>query len=199
MDKKELEILIQKLKVKDSFSNVLEQYDTDPSVVAYVVNMAYLDGNIFGKRVFDAGTGNGSFAFAAAKLGAEKVLAIDIDQDSIDVAMENCRGLDVEFKVGNVEDETGIYDTCLMNPPWGAVEKDADIPFLDAATRTSSIIYSIHNAKGKDFVRSYFKEKGTVLKEERINLTIKRRFSHHKKDKILVNGVLFVTEVAGNH
>ena len=40
-------------------------------------------------RVMDVGTGSGILAIAAAKLGAERVLAIDIDPDAVKVAREN--------------------------------------------------------------------------------------------------------------
>jgi ribosomal protein L11 methyltransferase len=42
-----------------------------------------------GMRVMDVGTGSGILAIAAAKLGAENVLAVDIDPDAVKVAGEN--------------------------------------------------------------------------------------------------------------
>ena len=42
-----------------------------------------------GERVIDVGTGSGILAIAAAKLGAQNVLAIDIDPDAVKVAKEN--------------------------------------------------------------------------------------------------------------
>ena len=42
-----------------------------------------------GERVLDVGTGSGILAIAAAKLGAQNVLAIDIDPDAVKVAKEN--------------------------------------------------------------------------------------------------------------
>ncbi|HPF88692.1 MAG TPA: 50S ribosomal protein L11 methyltransferase [Candidatus Limiplasma sp.] len=42
-----------------------------------------------GMRVMDVGTGSGILAIAAAKLGAQDVLAVDIDPDAVKVANEN--------------------------------------------------------------------------------------------------------------
>ena len=42
-----------------------------------------------GMRVMDIGTGSGILAIAAAKLGAQQVLAVDIDPDAVKVAREN--------------------------------------------------------------------------------------------------------------
>jgi len=42
-----------------------------------------------GDRVMDVGTGSGILAIAAARLGAQTVLAVDIDPDAVKVACEN--------------------------------------------------------------------------------------------------------------
>ncbi len=51
-----------------------------------------------GQRVMDVGTGSGILAIAAAKLGASRVLAVDIDPDAVRVAKENI-------------DKNGVADT----------------------------------------------------------------------------------------
>ena len=54
---------------------------------------------ISGARVLDVGTGSGVLAIAAAMLGAESVLALDIDSVAVSVARENVRRNDVSQKV----------------------------------------------------------------------------------------------------
>ena len=49
-----------------------------------------------GMCVMDVGTGSGILAIAAAKLGAEKVLAVDIDPDAVKVANENIERNDMQ-------------------------------------------------------------------------------------------------------
>lgn len=60
-----------------------------------------------GDRVLDAGTGSGILAIAAAKLGAGRVLAFDIDEWSIENTRENIHRNDVsgvvEVRKGSVE------------------------------------------------------------------------------------------------
>lgn len=59
-----------------------------------------------GKVVVDAGTGSGILAISAAKLGAEKVFAFDIDQIAVDVASRNAR-------LNGVDDRVSVFKGSL--------------------------------------------------------------------------------------
>jgi ribosomal protein L11 methyltransferase len=52
-----------------------------------------------GQRVLDLGTGSGILAIAAAKLGAERVLALDIDPEAVRVAGENTQANGVAERI----------------------------------------------------------------------------------------------------
>jgi len=52
-----------------------------------------------GDAVLDVGTGTGSLAIAAAKLGAERVVGVDVDEDAVRNARENVRLNGVENRV----------------------------------------------------------------------------------------------------
>lgn len=76
-----------------------------------------------GHRVADVGTGSGILAIAAAKLGASRVDAVDIDTEAVKVAEDNVRVNEVADKVhlrvgdaqalGTFEDAD--YDLIVMN------------------------------------------------------------------------------------
>jgi ribosomal protein L11 methyltransferase len=76
-----------------------------------------------GMSVFDAGTGSGILAIAAAKLGASKVDGVDIDAVSVRTAVENVArnvtGVNVDLRVGSVGKGEpfwgGMYDLVLAN------------------------------------------------------------------------------------
>lgn len=61
-----------------------------------------------GGHIYDIGCGSGILSIVAAKLGAEKVTAIDIDPVCIDVSNENIR-------LNHVEDIVGAYQGDLFN------------------------------------------------------------------------------------
>jgi len=58
-----------------------------------------------GNTVFDAGTGSGILAIAAAMLGADHVLAVEIDADAADSAMRNIEANGVYERVKLVNDD----------------------------------------------------------------------------------------------
>jgi len=71
------------------------------------------------RRVLDVGTGSGILAIAAAKLGAEEVLACDIEPDVCQVAEENVaqNKVDETVKVTMqpLAELPGVYDLILAN------------------------------------------------------------------------------------
>jgi len=71
------------------------------------------------RRVLDVGTGSGILAIAAARLGAEEVLACDIEEDVCRVARENVaqNGVHdlVEVTLDPLEELPGGYDLVLAN------------------------------------------------------------------------------------
>ena len=96
--------------------------------------MAHLHGQSSLGRVLDLGTGTGILALAAALLGAEKVLAVDLNPLSVKTAQKNVRlnGLD-----GSIEVVEGLAEDF--------VEKTAD---LVVANLHHSVILKLLEKKG---------------------------------------------------
>ncbi len=66
--------------------------------------------------VLDMGTGTGVLAIMAAKLGAEKVVAVDIDENSVKNARENAEanGVTIDVRLGSNVPE-GTYNLIMAN------------------------------------------------------------------------------------
>ena len=69
--------------------------------------------------VLDVGTGTGILCIAAAKMGAKKVLGIDIDKEAIQVAKNNAKknGVDDIFTISDarLKDVSGVFDVVIAN------------------------------------------------------------------------------------
>lgn len=69
-----------------------------------------------GERVLDYGCGSGILAIAAAKLGASRVDAVDLDPQALEAARENAHGNGVAIRAVPAEAlEPALYDVVVSN------------------------------------------------------------------------------------
>ena len=76
---------------------------------------ALLSSDLSEKNVLDHGTGTGVLAIFAKRLGAEQVVAIDIDDKSVENAKENAALNNVEIEVTLGTKPEGLFDLILAN------------------------------------------------------------------------------------
>ncbi|MGP6220595.1 METTL5 family protein [Caldiplasma sukawensis] len=195
IDKKYLEIKIQNLLPIRNRKIELEQYETDPIIASQLLHYAYLDGNIKQRTVLDAGSGNGLFSYGSLLLGAEHVVAIEVDLDQVNVILRNI-GEEKSFTLyaSDISNLIGRYDTSLCNPPFGSYRKNNDLPLMDKIFETSKYIYFIHNEKAYDFVKKYVSERAEITRFEIEKFVIKNIYPHHKNEKVMIK-VLFVSAI----
>jgi methylase of polypeptide subunit release factors len=97
----------------------------------HVLPFMRLHGEVFrGKKVLDIGCGSGVIALYAAKLGAESVVATDIDPRALENTRFNARRLGfakkIETRLVRPEDPGAfavarpgeVFDVIVSNPPW---------------------------------------------------------------------------------
>ncbi|XP_009336857.1 rRNA N6-adenosine-methyltransferase METTL5 [Pyrus x bretschneideri] len=138
----------------------LEQYPTGPHIASRMLFTAENSfGDVSGKVVADFGCGCGTLGVAAALLGAEQVIGIDIDAQSLEIAAENAEDLelDMDFIQCNIKNlgwRGSVVDTVVMNPPFGTRIKGADMDFLSVALKIASqAVYSLHKTSTRDHVK----------------------------------------------
>jgi len=190
MTKKELSILLSKLKVFEKPELRLEQYPTDPEIAGETLWFAYMQGDTENKIVADLGSGTGILGLGALLLGAKKAFLVDINTSAIELAMKNKafleqktgKKLDAVFAAGDVNMFDTKTDTVIMNPPFGTKNQRIDTVFLLKAMSIAKIIYSFHKANTKEYINRLIKENGfetTHYKE--YDFPIKQSMPQHKK------------------
>ncbi len=195
MKKKELEIILQRVpNFKNPIPN-LEQYLTPANIAADIIYLAFQYGDIKNKTIVDLGCGTGIFCFGAFIAGADKVIGVDIDKNSIDIARNysNINNYEVNFFVENIENVNLKCDTILMNPPFGAQKGNINIDrrFIEKGFEISSVIYSLHLSKTIDFIQKLVKKKGgEIVFFKNYEFPIKWSFDFHKKRLVNYNVTL---------
>jgi putative methylase len=211
--------IIRKLELERFLSNVkphpspnvnLEQYTLSESAVATMLHLAaYTYGSIMGKQVLDLGCGTGRLALAAAFLGAESVVGVDIDRKAVEVAAENSVSVGLKDRVdwiaGDIDAVVGKFDTVVQNPPFGVQKRTADRRFLEKALTIADIVFSLHNhpvtderliaklrsgggqplrVEASSFIQRFVEERGgRVEAVYAVPLVIPRMFDFHTKAK----------------
>jgi len=190
MNKKQLAILLSKLKSFYKPIIKLEQYPTDSEVAAEILWFSYLSNDISDKVVADLGCGTGILGLGALILNAKKVYFVDINEDALKIAKENLSFLEKtfakKFKVVFVNKEITDFNkkvyTVVQNPPFGVKVKHADKKFLERAMSISNRIYSLHKIESKDFIQKLTKEKNfEVSGIMQFKFPLKQTFDFHKK------------------
>lgn len=76
-----------------------------------------LRSQLSGKRCLDMGTGTGILAICMALRGAESVVGIDIDADSVDNAIHNCmlNKVSADIRLGDASAIEGYFDLIVAN------------------------------------------------------------------------------------
>jgi len=188
MKKKHLAILLSRLAPNPKPKLKWEGYTIDAESAAEIVYIAFLHGDIKGKKVIDLGCGSGILGIAASLLGASQVLGIDIDESAIKTVLFNAEkvGVNIDLVIGDIECVIGSFDTTLMNPPFGTWRRGADVKFLKKALGISNVVYSLH--KQSNSVRLFLEDKilkmgGRIDWLKGMRLTIGRTYPFHKKRK----------------
>ncbi len=81
-----------------------------------------------GAAALDLGCGTGILAIAAAKLGASRVVALDIDGQAVKAAQENAAANGegrIDVRAGSLEEESGVFDVLVANISALALERMA--------------------------------------------------------------------------
>lgn len=204
--KRQLEIILSKLKGAENPKVRLEQYMTPSSLAAQMVSLASVSGDIEDKTVFDLGCGTGALSIAAALCGAKKVVGVDVDEDMISIARSNAENLDldIEFVKADIADFIGECDTVVQNPPFGMRGKEhADRAFIKKALECGRKVYSLHRggydgeigSQTREFLVKFVESLGgRVLAVKEFKFDVPYIFKFHKKPRVSYNVDLFVIE-----
>ncbi|PHT73222.1 Methyltransferase-like protein 5 [Capsicum annuum] len=194
MKLKQLESLLGSLQQFSNPKIELEQYPTGPHIASrmlYTAENSFEDVN--SKVVADFGCGCGTLGLAAGLLGAESIIGLDIDAESLEIAYENADELELDMDyiqcdINSLNWRGQIVETVVMNPPFGTRRKGADMNFLSLAMKVASqAVYSLHKTTTREHVkraalRDYNARSAEVICELRYD--VPQLYIFHKKKEV---------------
>jgi len=187
LSKRQLEINLSKMRIREDPDLSLEQYPVSPEVGAELLFMASFEHrDITGRKVLDLGSGTGRLAIGAGLLGAKEIVGVDIDPTSISLARDNASKLkvNVDWIVGDLAMVQGKFDTVVMNPPYGTRKEHADIEFLEQSFRYAETVYSIHKSSTRTFLRGFIDRHGrNVDAIRKVEMLLPHLFDFHQKKR----------------
>ena len=167
----------------------LEQYITPSDVAAELLWSFNMRGFIKDKNVLDLGAGTGVLGIGALLLGAKKVTFFEKDEDAILTLKKNIALIEEEYELpeyeivqGDISSIQGVFDSIIMNPPFGTKIKRMDTLFLNKAFELSNIILSIHKSSTKEYILQTYKDNDyKIIEMFDFNYALKKTFEHHIK------------------
>ena len=182
--KRQLEIILSKLKIFETPTLRLEQYPVSPEAAAELLYMAGFEHDDLEGRIIDLGTGTGRLAIGVALMSQTHIVGVDIDARALELARENAKtaGVKVEWIQSTIDDVDGTYETVIMNPPYGTRTVHADTQFLDKAFQLAPVTYSIHKASTRTFLARYVHKSNRRIAEARtMSLKIPHLYTFHTR------------------
>jgi len=205
INKKQLEIILSKLKDNPSPKSSLEQYTIPSELAAEILNLAFLSNDIKNKKVLDLGCGTGKLAIGSVILEAREVIGVDVDKRVLNIAIENLKIAEklterklesrIKFIKKNVSELNEKVDTVIQNPPFGIQKLHADRLFLKKALECGDKIYSLHRSyeRTREFLTNFIKNnKGNVEKIISFKFRIPYMFKFHERPSVNYDVDLFV-------
>lgn len=134
MKLKQIELFLQQVDDFEKPKIKYEQYATNAHLAAHMIfNAANSFNDIKRKYVADFGCGCGMLSIAAALLGAEKVYAVDIDSDALEICRRNLIDLgfidDEEIQQDESEQESDQYGSEEDDTSGSTSSSDSSEPY----------------------------------------------------------------------
>lgn len=198
--KKHLEMRLQSVPAHPRPKVGLEQYTTPSIIASDLIWNAYSLGDVEGKNIVDLGCGTGVFAIGSALMGANSSLGVDIDEDSIRLAIDVKDKLNVDnldFIVSDICRFNGSFDadTVFQNPPFGSqrnADSGQDLKFVKKAVELNpEVLYSFHMASTEEFLIKFYSDNNLEITHIfRYKFPIPKIYEFHTKEKADVDVIV---------
>eukprot|EP00474_Spongospora_subterranea_P001703 CRZ02161.1 hypothetical protein [Spongospora subterranea] len=169
MKLKHLESALQDVSEFDDPNIELEQYQTSAHLAARMIHTMAGYGDITGRQVLDLGCGCGMLSIASALMGCSYVVGVDLDSHALDRAKENVEEFELDSNIDLIQANVNglqlkLFDTVVMNPPFGTRCKGIDMAFVKAGIdHALTAVYSLHKTSTRQHIQKKSLEWGVKM------------------------------------
>ena len=191
--KKHLEMKLQSIPAHPKPKVGLEQYTTPSVIASDLIWNAYSLGDVEDRDIVDLGCGTGIFAIGSSLMGANSVIGVDVDEDSIKLAQElkdKLKLTNLNFIVSDIDDfnESSNVDAVFQNPPFGSqknADSGQDLKFIQKAIGLDcDVLYSFHMQSTEEFLIKYYEDNNFEITHIfRYKFPIPKIYDFHTKEK----------------
>lgn len=134
----------------------LEQYPTSAHLASQIVHAMHTRDDVEDKNILDLGCGTGILGIGCSLLGG-CVVGVDIDENALRIASKNVQDQEVDIdlcRMDVLELKGGkVFDTVIMNPPFGTKRRGVDIGFLKKGVNMCcGVVYSLHKSSTRGYI-----------------------------------------------
>ncbi|VDO69801.1 unnamed protein product, partial [Onchocerca flexuosa] len=164
-----------------------------------ILNAVTEEGCIDGCTVADLGCGPGILLLGAVKLGASYGLGVEIDEEAIGICQSNIERCNLENSIDlicldvtkNISSLKPIFDTVIMNPPFGTKNNAGiDLHFVEAGLsilKKNGTLFSLHKSSTRQYIAKFVSQKlsgisGECIAELRWNLPA--TYAYHRRKSV---------------
>jgi len=168
-----------------------EQYSLPSGLISFILILTRND--LINNNVVDLGCGTGRFTLPISKFFSKRVIGVDNDFSVLNQLRTNMNKLHLHVDLLNTSIEfieaskwKQIFQTTIMNPPFGTQRRGIDQVFLRKSLTYSNVVLSLHKTSKmsqnlwKRIALSYEKRSKLLATVE---FSIPRIFKFHTHDK----------------
>ncbi len=195
----DIKLLLEKINIFHDPKIYLEQYSLPSDLISYILILTKKD--LSNKNVVDLGCGTGRFSLPISKFFSDRVLGVDNDFSVLENLLWNMNKLQLrvdllQSSIEFVESSNwrNMFQTTIMNPPFGTQRRGIDQVFLRKSLIYSEVVLSIHKSSKRSRklwkqIASSFNKKAELLTT--VEFSLPRTFSFHTRNQHKVKVDLF--------
>ncbi|MHA1978097.1 MAG: METTL5 family protein [Candidatus Hodarchaeales archaeon] len=187
----EIKAFVNQIKTFTDPKIISEQYSLPSDLISFILILVKKD--LSNCNIVDLGCGTGRFTLPISKHFSNRVLGVDNDFTVLNEIYTNMKKLNLQIDLLNTSIEfveankwKHLFQTTIMNPPFGTQRRGIDQVFLRKSLSYSEVVLSLHKTSKKS--RNLWKKIASSHDKQiellsTIEFSLPRTFNFHRRNQ----------------